>query len=306
MNPSPRNLQRPVTQNFSKTDSPNPALRQKTISSQVTSFLTLGLVKSEFEDVAQCCVCGAALDSTLLSSKKHTCRFCKKTVCEAHSLSRRAARPGEDEVRICDSCDIAWKQRDVIKEFEVDIHGYSDRILRLEEHKDRSVRENQELATTLASLEAQLKQKTLENQQNRQRFEAQRQEIRLKVEKADVAKAQLMLAIDERNRAKLAHQEECQNMEARVEALKTEVLKETAKKEELWTHLQDLRQKQATSLTAKFIEPLVCAICAEKLQSKDRSGTTGGLERSFSIYSAHSSIGPGDPLEPAKKNCTLI
>lgn len=279
--------------------------QRRSTSSQVVSFLSLGLINSDRKAADRCHICQEELEGNLLTSKKHTCRFCQMPTCAAHSMGRRA-KEGEP-VRICDECDLNEKRKEINFQYQKEVEVQNMRILALEEATDRSIRENQVLASTVASLESQLAAKTNENALSLSRLHSQKQELLEKIAKADQAKSELMAAIEEKNTSTMEVKLKCEEQQVEARVLQGEVGKLVARKEELWVHSQELRGKQVNSLTAKYIEPILCDICAQKLKefqhARNHSSTTGGHDRSASIYSAPSFL---EPASTPPKSCLLF
>ena len=282
-----------------------PADQRRSTSSQVVSFLSMGLISGDKKAADRCHICQEELGGNLLTSKKHTCRFCQMPTCAAHSMGRRA-KEGE-AVRICDECELNAKRREINDLYQKEFDMQGMRIVALEEATDRSVRENQVLASTVASLESQLTAKLNENALSLERLQGQKQELIEKIAKADQAKSELMAAIEEKNASAMGEKLKCEEQQVQAKVLQGEVGKLVARKEEMWTHLQELRGKQANSLTAKYIEPILCDTCAEKLKefqhARNHSSTTGGKDRSASIYSAPSFL---EPTSTPPKPCVLF
>lgn len=286
---------------------PTAEAQRRSTSSQMMSFLSLGLINTQPKAVDRCHICNEELEGNLLTSKKHTCRFCQMPTCAAHSMAKRAKDKEGEPVRICDECDLNEKRKEIHSQFQREFEVLNMTILKLEEATDRGARENQVLSTTISSLESQLAAKTNENALSLSRLQSQKQELIDKIAKAEQAKSQLISAIEEKNKSAMDVKLRCEEQAIEARGLHGDISKLVSRKEEMWVHLQELRGKQANSLTIKYIEPLMCETCAEKLKefqhARNHSSTTGGPERSMSIYSAPSFLEPPRPEKPT--SCLL-
>ena len=205
----------------------------------------------------------------------------------------RREQDGEAK-RICDVCEMEHKRKEIMTQYKNEFDELNAQILDLEEAKDHFTIENLALASTIFSLESQLSAKIQENQTSFDRFQTQKQEITDKIAKAEQAKVEISSAIEGKKREIAEITGKCGAQETEKEHMESEVRKLVERKGELWLNLQEIQGKQGNSVSTKAIEDMLCEGCGGRLSefqhARNHSSTTGGHERSMSIYSVTPSI----------------
>jgi len=223
----------------------------------------------------QCYICDKKFGLTI---RHHNCRFCGKSVCDDHSLKRRAINNSKELHRICDKCEKLQIADEIRKELRDQLSRLQDQLESIKIENEYLNQENLNKIENTKSLEQDLKraevqqieretelQRALKAEQDRgMRAKAAAQSIQKEFEDAQVSEGKLA--------------DKCRATEDELSRLRNQLEDISEKKEDLVSQASNLSSKLKSSLLLDEVQKILCERCQRRINEFYRIDNGDGPE----------------------------
>lgn len=216
----------------------------------------------DFRKTKLCYICDKKFN---LTSRRHHCRFCSNSVCDEHSLKRRALNNSKDLFRICDNCERTQLAEEVRKEMEEQFDRLQSQIDQLAESNDKIAQENIEKSEQTKQQEMELKR--VEKVQEQKEEELSRV-LKNEQEKGIRAKnviQHIQKEFDDIQTSETSFAEKCRVSEDELNLLRGQVDEIREKKDEIVNQVNNLGEKLKTSLSLDEVVNILCQRCQKRV-----------------------------------------
>lgn len=225
----------------------------------------LALAMSDGKDFRKTKLCYICDKKFNLTSRRHHCRFCSNSVCDEHSLKRRALNNSKDLYRICDNCERFQLTEEVRKEIQEQLDRLQTQFDQLADSNDKSAQENLEKIEQTKQQEMELKR--VEKVQEQKEEELSRV-LKNEQEKGIRAKnviQHIQKEFDDIQTSETSFAEKCRVSEDELNSFRNQVDEIRDKKDEILSQGSNLSEKLKTSLSLDEVIKILCQRCQKRV-----------------------------------------
>lgn len=216
----------------------------------------------DFRKTKLCYICDKKFN---LTSRRHHCRFCSNSVCDEHSLKRRALNNSKDLYRICDNCERLQLAEEVRREIQEQLDRLQVQLDQLKDSNDKIAQDNLDKIEQTKQQEMELKR--VEKVQEQKEEELSRV-LKIEQEKGIRAKnviQHIQKEFDEIQISETSFAEKCRVSEDELNSLRNQVDEIRDKKDEIVSQVNNLTEKLKTSLPLDDVTKLLCQRCQKRV-----------------------------------------
>lgn len=231
---------------------------------------------------------------------KRYCAVCRKPVCKKHFLKRKVHPESDKPTRICEDC----------CEGQVRLEGKND----LEQQKQRLLAEIDNAKSETSQLDKRIEEaKTLKQrlidqiQKVKEQTERRDSELQAKLKKVvadgDIVRQEIdaqQSVLNECNAKEREMNEKSAGMEKELDSLRKEAITLRDEKADLLRTLQDIDQKEKSSIPLAHLKAIACPVCKKRLDDTYRPRRSMAQESLTASRTTHlgANIPPRPPAEP--------
>ncbi len=220
------------------------------------------LDNKEWKKDKNCYICNRKFS---MNKRRHHCRFCGNSVCDEHSLKRRALLGSKDLFRICDSCERSIQTEEVKKEIQEQLDRLESQLFQVRDSNERLMRDNIEKIESINQLEIELKKLEKEQRDKEEQLSASLRAEQDKSAKAKALVQQLQKEFEESQTVNEETSEKCRCLEDEIYRLRSQMDEVKDKKDELASQLTNMETKLKTSLPIQELDPTLCPRCRKRI-----------------------------------------
>ena len=200
-----------------------------------------------------------------LTTRRHHCRFCGGSVCNEHSLKRRAKQGESEKHRICDNCDIEIIKSQINQEIQQELQKLRSEIQTTKETNRNLYEEHFQKSKQVHELENQLVTAEHSQAQQEQEFAEALEKEQKKAEESRKHLEEIRNALESTNQSEREYSEKCALAEEELENLRDQSDSLRERKEELASQIEHLTSKQKSSLPLDQVREILCNRCTQRL-----------------------------------------